>query len=304
MSIVLDIFVNNLLPVFLVVGIGALLGVTLNPDVKALSRVTFYAITPCLAFASLTQTRLTGAEVQQIALFAILAMLAVSAIAWAIAALLRWERRRQRTLVLSVLVINSGNLGISVVLLAFGQEAQARALVYFVTTATVGNTLGAVLAAGGCSWRRVLSNVVRIPLIYATAGALIVNACDRIQVPALAMQPINLLSRAAVPMMLLILGLQLARSVSGLCQHAGFIALATALRLAVAPLVAFGVARLTGVKGTTVQVCMLEASTPSGVTGTILSLEYDLEPEVVTGTVFFSTLCSALTLSLLISVIR
>jgi predicted permease len=40
------------------------------------------------------------------------------------------------------------------------------------------------------------------------------------------------------------------------------------------------------------------------VTGTILALEYDLEPELMTGTVFFSTLCSALTLSLLISVIR
>jgi predicted permease len=39
---------------------------------------------------------------------------------------------------------------------------------------------------------------------------------------------------------------------------------------------------------------------PAGVTSTILALEYDLEPEVVTGTVFVSTLFSALTLSLVI----
>ena len=41
----------------------------------------------------------------------------------------------------------------------------------------------------------------------------------------------------------------------------------------------------------------------AGVTGTILALEYDLAPDIVTGTVFFSTLCSALSLSVLISLI-
>jgi len=103
--------------------------------------------------------------------------------------------------------------------------------------------------------------------------------------------------------MLLILGMQLAHSVGALRANLGAMALATALRLVIAPLFAIVVARVTQVQGLTRQACMLQSGMPSGVTGTILALEYDLAPDIVTGTVFFSTLCSALTLSVLISLI-
>ena len=120
MSILLTIFVNNLLPVFIVIGAGIVLGVTLHPDVKAVSRTTFYKLTPCLIFSGLLNTPLTGAETQQVAAFAILATLAMGIVAWLIATALGWRDKRRRALVLPVLVINTGNFGLSVVLFAFG----------------------------------------------------------------------------------------------------------------------------------------------------------------------------------------
>jgi predicted permease len=188
------------------------------------------------------------------------------------------------------------------VLFAFGEDAQARAMLYFVTTAVMASSLGVALAAGGGTLRKVLDNLVRIPLLYAAVTALLVSVSGLV-VPELVMRPIELLGRAAVPMMLLILGLQLARSFDSLRHSIGPILFASALRLIVAPALALPVAWLTGVQGLTFQACMLEAGMPAGVTSTVLSLEYDLAPELVTGTVFFSTLCSALTLSILISVI-
>jgi len=303
-TLLLNIFANNILPAFLVVGAGALLGVTIRPDVKAISRMTFYALTPCLIFSGLTSSPLDGNELTQIAVFGVTVSLVLAGLAWLIAALLRWDSVRTRALVLPVLVINAGNFGLSVTLFAFGKEAQARAMIYFIATAVLGNSLGVAIAAGGSSWRKVLANVARVPMIYATIGALVVNAVDAIVVPELIMRPIDLLGRAAVPMMLLILGLQLVRSAGTVRDHVASISIATALRLVVAPFLAAGVAVLTGVQGITYQTCMLEASMPSGVTSTVISLEYDLEPEAVTGTVFFSTLLSALTLSAVISVIR
>jgi predicted permease len=151
--------------------------------------------------------------------------------------------------------------------------------------------------------RKVLSNLARIPLLYAAVAALIVSVFEQIRVPELLMRPIQLLGNAATPMMLLILGLQLVRSTSSIRSRIGSIALASVLRLVIAPVVAIPIAWLTGVAGLTFKACMLEAGMPSGVTSTVLSLEYDLEPEVVTGTVFFSTLCSAVTLAIVISVI-
>jgi malate permease and related proteins len=294
------IFVNNILPVFLVVGTGALLGVTIRPDVKALSRTVFYVLTPCVIFSGLIRSQLTGAETQQVALFAALATLLTAGLAWLVATLFGWRGTRRRALTLPVLSVNAGNFGLSVVLFAYGQEAQARAMVYFAASAVIANSLGVALAAGGGSWRQMLLNVARVPMIYATIAALVLNAIGTIEIPAVLMKPIELLGGAAVPMLLLVLGLQLVNSYERLRLHLSTITVATVLRLLVAPVIAIGVAWLTGVQGITRRACMLEASMPAGVTSTILALEYDLEPEVVTGTVFVSTLFSALTLSIVI----
>jgi len=296
----IGIFVNNILPVFLVVGTGALLGVTIRPDVKAISRTVFYVLTPCVIFSGLIRSRLTGAETQQVALFAALATLLTAGLAWLMATLFGWRGTRRRALTLPVLSVNAGNFGLSVVLFAYGQEAQARAMVYFAASAVIANSLGVALAAGGGSWRQMLLNVARVPMIYATIAALVLNTIGTVEIPAVLMKPIELLGGAAVPMLLLVLGLQLVNSYERLRLHASTITVATVLRLLVAPLIAIGVAWLTGVQGLTRRACMLEASMPAGVTSTILALEYDLEPEVVTGTVFVSTLFSALTLSIVI----
>lgn len=300
MNTLIGIFVNNILPVFLVVGTGALLGVTIRPDVKALSRTTFYVLTPCVVFSGLIRSRLTGAETQQVALFATLATLLTAALAWLVATVLGWRGTRRRALTLPVLSVNAGNFGLSVVLFAFGQEAQARAMVYFAASAVIGNSLGVALAAGGRSWRQMFLNVAKVPMIYATIIALALNAIGNVQIPAVLMKPIELLGGAGVPMLLIVLGLQLVKSAAALRLHVATISVATVLRLLVAPVIAIGVAWVTGVRGVTRQACMLEASMPAGVTSTILALEYNLDPEVVAGTVFISTLFSALTLSVLI----
>ncbi len=75
LNIVLSIFVNNIFPVFLIIGAGALLGVTIKPDIKSVSRTTFYALTPCIVFSSLTNARLSGSEMGSVVLFAVLATL-------------------------------------------------------------------------------------------------------------------------------------------------------------------------------------------------------------------------------------
>ncbi len=304
MGILIGIFVNNLLPVFLIIGVGVLIGVLVKPNVRSISRTTFYALTPCAIFASLTGAELTGAETGQVALFAAIATLTTAALAWPVATLLGWRGVRRRAALLSVLVINSGNFGVSVCLFAFGAEGKARAMVYFVTTAAIASSLGVVLAAGGGSWRKAFDNLVRIPMLYALVAAIPVMLFPQtLRVPAVLMRPIDLLGDAAVPMMLLTLGLQLAESVRGLHNHIGPILFAAAFRLLVAPLVALPVARLTGVQGVTFQTAMVEASTPTGVTAAILALEYELEPEAVTGAIFFSTLLSGLTLSVLIGIL-
>jgi predicted permease len=109
---------------------------------------------------------------------------------------------------------------------------------------------------------------------------------------------ITLLGQAAVPAMLVVLGLQLARvSIRGRWKP---IALATAARLVVAPLIAFPLAALLGLSGITGQVVIVQASLPTAVISSVLAAEFGADAEFTAAVVFVSTLASIATLTVLL----
>ncbi len=113
---------------------------------------------------------------------------------------------------------------------------------------------------------------------------------------------LDVLGRAAVPVMLLLLGIQLSRNSLG--KDIKSVSAATILRLGLAPLVSLLLASVLGLSGNTRRACVLEASMPTAVTSVILALEFDVLPEFVTGVIFLSTMLSPLSLTLLIALLR
>ena len=53
MANLFTIFFNNLLPIFLAAGVGALISWKAKLDVKHISKVLFYVFTPCLVYESI-----------------------------------------------------------------------------------------------------------------------------------------------------------------------------------------------------------------------------------------------------------
>jgi predicted permease len=185
------------------------------------------------------------------------------------------------------------------VLFAFGSEALAHATVYFVTSSILTYTIGVFLAAAGKqSPGRALLGILRVPVIYGAAAALAV-VLTRVSVPAAIMRPIGLLSDAALPMMILVLGMQLDRI--RVAEHPRVVAVAVVLSLVVAPIVALILTSLLGISGAARQAGVTLASTPVAVITTILALEFNLAPAFVTTTVLISTLLSPITLTILIA---
>jgi predicted permease len=117
--------------------------------------------------------------------------------------------------------------------------------------------------------------------------------------PLALMRPITLLGDAALPMMILVLGMQLERA--SLPERPRVVAAAVILSLAVAPVVALAMASLLGLAGPARQAAVLQASMPTAVVTTILALEYDVMPAFVTSVVLLATLLSPLTLTVLIA---
>ena len=112
---------------------------------------------------------------------------------------------------------------------------------------------------------------------------------------------VEMMGKAAVPLMLLLLGMQLADT--RLTQGIKLAGLATIIRLVVTPALAWPLANLLSLAGPTLQACLVEASMPTAVTATVLAIEFDAQPEFVTSVVLLSTLASPLTLTPIIALV-
>lgn len=112
------------------------------------------------------------------------------------------------------------------------------------------------------------------------------------------MRTTSLLGQAAIPLMLVLLGMQLARV--KIQQNWGFFGLSTALRLLIGPLLAVVLVAALGLEGLTRKIVILQTSTPSAVLPLLYTIRFGTRPDLVSGTIMLSTLCSALTLTALL----
>jgi len=302
MNLSASIFASDILPIFVVAAAGFALARRFGANVKTLSTVAFNALSPCLVFDQLVTAQISGSQSLRVAAFCVLLTLAIGIVARLIALPLKLDRTTLSSFLLVAMFSNSGNYALPVVLFAFGKEALAFASVYFVTSAILIYTAGILVAASGHgSVRSALVRLFTVPAIYAVTAAVIVLATGT-TVPTAVMRPIGLLSDAAIPIMLLVLGMQLERAV--MPKHPVAVGAAVTLSLAVAPLVAFGLAALLGLTGAAKQAAIIEASMPAAVITTVLALEFNLDAGFSTSVVFFTTLLSPITLVMLIAYLQ
>jgi predicted permease len=137
--------------------------------------------------------------------------------------------------------------------------------------------------------------------LYALVAAVIVLTTG-VTVPLAVMRPIALLNDAAIPIMILVLGMQLERAARP--THLAPVAAAVVLSLVIAPLIAFGLSALLGLAGAARQAAIVEASMPAAVVTTVLALEFDLDASLSTNVVTVSTLLSPFTLVFLIAYLQ
>jgi hypothetical protein len=300
--LLLSIFASDLLPVFTIAGAGFLLARYLGVQVQTISRVTFYALAPALVFNMLVSAKVDASQVGRMVLFYALVTASAALMARVAAVPLKLDRPSLSAFMLVVISSNSGNYGLPVAMLAFGREALAFASVYFLTSSLFSYTGGILIAASG---RRTLTEavrgVLRVPAVYGAAAAgltMVFNAT----IPDALMRAVMMLSDAALPMMILVLGMQLERATRP--DRPTMVAAAVALSIVATPLAAIAIAHLVGLHGAAFQAGVLQASMPTAVITTILALEFDVAPNFVTSVVVFSTLLSPVTVTLLIAFLQ
>jgi malate permease and related proteins len=302
MDLLLTILVDDILPIFVVASVGFVLARRLHVDVKSISRITFNAFAPCLVFSLLVTSQVSSGEAGRIVAFTVLLVISIGLVARVVAVPFRLEGSRLAAFLIVVMFSNAGNYGLSVVLFAFGRDVLARAAVYFVTSALLMYTLGTFLASSGHhGGRAALRGLIRVPAIWGLAAAALVIWTGA-ELPRAVSRPIDLLGAAAIPSMLLVLGMQFEKGARP--ERPGLVAAASALTLVGSPLIGFFLADALGLTGLARQAVLVESAMPSAVITTILALEFNVAPRFVTSVVVVTTLASPITVSVLVALLQ
>jgi predicted permease len=299
MSKLLPLFSANLLPILITAGLGFLTSRTIALDPKTVSRITFYLFSPALVFVIISSSELETSAILQITLFSFAANLTTGLLAYLLAKLFGFRREMIIAVVLTAFLTNAGNFGMSLNQFAFGDQALALASIYFVSSSIMVYTIGvAVASMGQASIKEGLLNLLKFPTLYALILAIVFNRTGW-QLPIPIARSVEQLAGAAIPAMLLLLGMQLGQA--RLKENRGPLALAIGMRLAVAPLIALGLSIPFHLEGPALQAGVTEASMPTAVMTTILATEFEVAPALVSTIVTATTILSPLTLTPLLA---
>lgn len=299
----IEVFFEVVLPVFLVAILGAIVGRWRGIPVSAISPLVFYLFTPCLVFYSLATTEVAAdvaGKIIAVMLFTFVCMLAAS---WSWSLLRRHDAPMRAAFALGASTPNVGNMGLPVSQLAFGDAGLQIAVMCFVVGSVMVQSVGIAVGstATGGSKREVLRAPFRFPALYAATAGVIVNVLN-IDLPTTIESPVRSLGGAAVPTMLVVLGLQL-RDAGGR-EHMLDTAVVNVGRLLLAPGAALLACILLNLEGLTRNALIVAAAMPTAVIATIVATEFKANPAFVTRVVVTSTLASMLTLSVLISLVK
>jgi predicted permease len=305
----LSAFGEVLLPVVVVVILGYFLRRSFPLDARSLNRVSLYVLTPCLVFVTLLRTDVAGGEATRLTVQMVLVMAVTTLCAFLAAVPFQLSGPQRSGFVLTTTFMNSGNYGLSVSRFAFGDIGFQYAVVGYLAQAILAQTLAVYLAsAGRASRRAAVGQVFRLPLIYAVLVALGLRLLGvRLDegngiIAVGFFRGLRLLADAALPILLLILGTQLANRQPLTAGSA--LAVATILRLLVSIPLAYGIGSFIGLSGLPLHVGTIQAAMPTAVNMIVLAVEYDAWPEFVSNGVVVTTLGSLVSLTFLIALFR
>lgn len=295
--------IDAVLPAFLIAALGYYLGQKLHLDVKTLSRVCLYILTPSLAFNSLATSTVDVSVAWRLIVTSLVFPFVEMALFIALFKLLRWDKDTSRAMMLASIFTNAGNYGLPVCLFAFGQEGMDLGVVFMVSQTIMINTLGVYIAASAQgNGLTAMKQVLKMPAVYAAVAGVIVKVFA-VPVPIMISRPVGLLAQAAVPVFLLLLGVQLIGSGEGAKSWKEPMVVVP-LRLVVAPVIAGAIGYFLGLSGLAWKVLILQGAMSTPVNATVLAQEFGAQPRMVSKVTAATTVISVLSLTVWIMVLR
>ena len=278
-------------PVFLLAGVGFIwVRLGFEYRVQFVTRLSMTLAVPCLIFTALMKTDIDPAALTSLTLASVAAYGLVTIAAFVVTKLAGLDIR---TYLAPLIFGNTGNLGLPLALFAFGEVGLGYAVVVFAFMGIYSFTAGVWLVAGGGS----LGKVFKEPLVAATLlGALFL--WQGWETPRFVTNTLELVGQMAIPLMLITLGVAVARLSPGRIFQSVWLSL---IKLGFCVGAAWVVGLWFELGPVAFAVLVLQVSTPVAVTSYMLAEKYGADSDAVAGLVVVSTLTAVLALPLLLA---
>jgi malate permease and related proteins len=307
---------NILLPILVLIALGAWLRRQFEVDLATLSKINIYCFVPAFVYYKVATSRLAWDEMGGVVLITVVQVIVLGSVVWGLGRMLGVGRKTLSAIAIAVMFYNSANYGLPLAELAYpgrdvvgGVEKNGGAVQAFVVltqnvlTFTVGLAIAA--AAGSARWTEIFGKIFRLPVLYMLAAALLTRAWiggDINKLPIFIAKPAEYLSQGLVPVALITLGAQLA--VNPRWPRWKPISKVLVLRLIFGPIQMISmlwVFHLIGWKAIDLwpwpaELLILTAGVPTAVNTLLLTLELEGDAELAADCVFWTTIFSCITI--------
>jgi len=293
-----------LLPIFVIMGIGFVMQKKFELNLQTLARLNIYFLVPGFIFVKLSSTQISANLFGNILLFFILYVVLLYSVSHFVGKMIGLEKGEKTTFSNSVMFFNSGNYGVPVNDLVFKSDPLAMSIqVIMLTLQNIFLFSYGIFSLQSIQVGKLKAvlGYFKMPVLYAMLAGVATNIFN-IPVPSFIWVPATYIANAMIALALLTLGAQVAqiKFVAGLSS----VYYSLLLRLAVGPMIALAIIFIFKVDGIVAQALLIGSAMPTSVNSAVIAQEYDNHPALAAQIVLFSTLISAITVSLVIYLAR
>ncbi|MCB0194378.1 MAG: AEC family transporter [Anaerolineae bacterium] len=292
-------------PIFCLIILGTVLR-TLNFPGEAFwplsARLVYFLLLPALLVNTLAPADLTNAAVLPLGFSALIAVLVIALGLVLLKGIVHLEGRAFTSIFQGAIRHNS-YIGLAGAASLFGTSGLALMAILFAFVIPIVNVLcvsalSYYTAETTVSWPRIIKSIVKNPLIIGCLIGITLNMTG-LGLPLGSGEVLGLLSRAALPLGLLIVGADL--NMALMTRSTGAIIFSSGLKLVLYPLIVALACGWLGVTGESYVIAVLFAALPTSTSAYILAVELGGDEKLMAAIITGQTLIAGLTMPLMLA---
>lgn len=196
--------VSIIFPIFAIVALGYLYGRYKRPDMRFANQLNMDVFVPALVFSAMASKSFDLHAYGMLAVGAVVIVLGSGLLAYPVA---RWLKIDPKVFVPPMMFTNSGNMGLPLAVLAFGEQALPAAVMLFMAE----NTLHYALGTWALDKQAKVTRLWREPVIFAAIVGLLFSVLQ-MEVWSPLLYAIKMTGDISIPLLLFSLGVRLTQS--------------------------------------------------------------------------------------------